>query len=631
MTETLTRGFIGEQDFSSYDGSDNRTFTRATSTGGTITLNKVGREVDVYVCYGQGLPVYQRGMIANALAAIGANKETIVLRPETWAIDGDLTIPSNVSLKIPKGAILEIATGKTLTINGPIECGLYQVFSCVGTGKVVFGSTSIDELCVEWWGAVGDETTDDTAAIKAALVAGVGRTIWFQGKGYLVTDAMTTIATSGTVIRGINKRTSRIIFRPSVDDKTLFTFSAGAAILYRCGVKDITLTPALAYTATSRTAGKKTAILISDVSEFDIDNVVIQFWSGTAQDSVGLHIKGREYINLNNVGIQADRPIVFDTNPNYLHALDASTWTGVYTYGAYDYAGAAYSPHPCIEAINSAQVQRWTVNGLLMSGISGGLYLTSTFAGVAKSIVIDGIRYEQPTAATGSTYAIKIAPVTQPLYGLHINGFTGGSGAQHNGIYIRNTIGATIEDSFYDGTLVDLDIDNTTNYVNVRNLISGQAAVTRNLGTMVQSGPAYTLPYVVPPVALYTIAESASYYVAVKTRDVSAASGSESFTGFGFSPKMVMITGYLGTDTFLFSQGSASNTAPIASNQQCIAFDGAGIPTEVAAVVHFDPALGGADRYTGIVTAFGADGITIAWTKTGTPTGTAVYTITAFR
>jgi hypothetical protein len=54
---------------------------------------------------------------------------------------------------------LTVDTGITLTLNGPFEAGLYQVFSCTGTGSVVFGSGSYRETYPEWCGAIINERT----------------------------------------------------------------------------------------------------------------------------------------------------------------------------------------------------------------------------------------------------------------------------------------------------------------------------------------------------------------------------------------------------------------------------------------------------------------------------------------
>jgi len=113
----------------------------------------------------------EQAALDAALAAIGSLKRTLVLTPGDWTITTDDTIPSNVLLVVQHGGSFDIADGVTLTINGPFTAGLYQVFSWTGSGKVVFGDGAIDWAYPEWWGAVGDGTTDSSAAIQAAFDA----------------------------------------------------------------------------------------------------------------------------------------------------------------------------------------------------------------------------------------------------------------------------------------------------------------------------------------------------------------------------------------------------------------------------------------------------------------------------
>ena len=172
FAQTNYKSTIGKEDIKSWDGITS-TFDRKTSTGGTITMTKEGYEVDVSKIYGNGART--AAIINTAIAQVGSiNKMTFVLSPGAWTIDADITVPSNITLKIPAGALLTISTGKILTINGPPKIGLYQAFNCVGTGKVLFGSGAVKKIYPEWWGAVADDPTYATinyAAINAAIVS----------------------------------------------------------------------------------------------------------------------------------------------------------------------------------------------------------------------------------------------------------------------------------------------------------------------------------------------------------------------------------------------------------------------------------------------------------------------------
>lgn len=172
FAQTNYKSTIGKEDIKSWDGITS-TFDRKTSTGGTITMTKEGYEVDVSKIYGNGAKT--AAIINTAIAQVGSiNKMTFVLSPGAWTIDADITVPLNIMLKIPAGALLTISTGKTLTIDGPPKIGLYQVFNCVGTGKVLFGTGAVENVYTEWWGAVVDDPTYATinyAAINSAIVS----------------------------------------------------------------------------------------------------------------------------------------------------------------------------------------------------------------------------------------------------------------------------------------------------------------------------------------------------------------------------------------------------------------------------------------------------------------------------
>lgn len=115
---------------------------------------------------------------ASILSYIGATEKTLIV-DSTQIISEDTIIPVTLSLQIRRGGSLTISTGKTLTINSSFEAGLYQIFDCIGTGKIVFGMGSVNMILPEWFGALADDTTDSTIGIQTAIDcsynSGVGR------------------------------------------------------------------------------------------------------------------------------------------------------------------------------------------------------------------------------------------------------------------------------------------------------------------------------------------------------------------------------------------------------------------------------------------------------------------------
>jgi len=95
---------------------------------------------------------------------------TLELGTGTTTISTNMIVPSNVTLRFRQGTILSIGSGMTLTIKGGMEAPIAQIFS--GNGTILFsGSTRIDRVYPQWWGAVGDGVANDQRAIQAAINA----------------------------------------------------------------------------------------------------------------------------------------------------------------------------------------------------------------------------------------------------------------------------------------------------------------------------------------------------------------------------------------------------------------------------------------------------------------------------
>lgn len=93
--------------------------------------------------------------INAALTAIGAD-DSILLIPNTnrnrvensWVIDANVTVPSNVVLLVPYGSVISVSSGFTWTQNGQVIADRYQIWS--GLGTTTFGSTI--DVRAEWTG-----------------------------------------------------------------------------------------------------------------------------------------------------------------------------------------------------------------------------------------------------------------------------------------------------------------------------------------------------------------------------------------------------------------------------------------------------------------------------------------------
>ncbi|OPY83179.1 MAG: Phage Tail Collar Domain protein [Smithella sp. PtaU1.Bin162] len=101
----------------------------------------------------QGATTNSRSM-ASLVASIGSKQATIILpntgtgTTTTYTLGTDLTIPVTTTLYIPKGSLISASSGKTLTMNGIVQAGAYQVFT--GSGTVTVNTYPQDQV---WWGS----------------------------------------------------------------------------------------------------------------------------------------------------------------------------------------------------------------------------------------------------------------------------------------------------------------------------------------------------------------------------------------------------------------------------------------------------------------------------------------------
>jgi len=179
---TFTKGFLGKEDICLWDGTAVKTSTRSSSTGYSLTLHDfdwVG--VDVLQVYGAGIN-RTSATIASALTGVGAvNKVGLWLSPGAWVITADHAFTANTVLVCPPGVDLQIGAGKTVTVQGSILAGRYQIKSGAGTLTI----TGVFIKHDQWEDGAGNAylpTTNNTVDLGSdALEYHDG---WFDGTLY---------------------------------------------------------------------------------------------------------------------------------------------------------------------------------------------------------------------------------------------------------------------------------------------------------------------------------------------------------------------------------------------------------------------------------------------------------------
>jgi len=207
-TATITKGRIGKQDISLWDGSTTKTFTRESSEGYTMTFNKLDWPgVDVHQIWGGGANRTNTA-IASAISASSANYSGMWLNPGTWDIDDDLTFTEKTIPILPPGAIFSVDTGKTLTFDcKSIQAGPYQIFS--GGGELAFADGT--ELRLSWFPSLASAIdyidsnkviliADRSEAISVGVAVPSNVTIKKQSGCVLTVDTMYTLTLTGKFI-----------------------------------------------------------------------------------------------------------------------------------------------------------------------------------------------------------------------------------------------------------------------------------------------------------------------------------------------------------------------------------------------------------------------------------------------
>jgi hypothetical protein len=138
--------------------------------------------------------------LATIVGIIGTNPATIHIN-KTITLNGNLTIPSNISLKFYNRAVINL-NGKTLTINGPMDAGAFQIFNGKG---VVNGLPKIDKAYPEWWKI---ETEDWTNAIQNAI--NFYPRVFFQSGDYKISKTINLSPFSNHIIIGNGESTNII-------------------------------------------------------------------------------------------------------------------------------------------------------------------------------------------------------------------------------------------------------------------------------------------------------------------------------------------------------------------------------------------------------------------------------------
>lgn len=369
------------------------------------------------------------------------------------AVAGSPTLDIYQALDVNRGRIITVATGQTLTIDGPFLPGSFHVFTGTGTGVVKFGGNACHEIFPEWWNVDG---TADEVQIQQAIesVSGLtGATIKLLPKDYNTTSTI-TVNRDRINILGSGEMATRIVFAPTADDVCM-EWDEGATMISQCSIRDLTF-------YTTDTVWDKDAMRLIDIDIFEMKNVQISGsdtngWTG-GTESIGLRIQGRNIGSIQNVNIKADVPISIEDNPNSTVDIDHFNFNNLYLTSKND------DTLPCVRVANGVNLSNVTFDGVQawVNGLYGFYWNDTTTIKTSLSLAFNNVRIENTASAAGYMFYIDHK---HGLQNLSFNNIYGGVGI--NGYYLRDTWNVSIKDSYYTNVtaLIALNID-----VSVRNL-----------------------------------------------------------------------------------------------------------------------------------------------------------------
>ena len=99
----------------------------------------------------------QYASFATAISSIGSSTITLLIN-SVQTVSATVTIPSTLTLWFIGTGQLSINSGVTVTINGPVQAPLKQIFSGASTSPVKFGPGAVRRIHVQWFGAMRDGT-----------------------------------------------------------------------------------------------------------------------------------------------------------------------------------------------------------------------------------------------------------------------------------------------------------------------------------------------------------------------------------------------------------------------------------------------------------------------------------------
>lgn len=159
---------------------------------------------------------------AAAVSSIGSTEKTLIINTNQ-TVSTAVTVPSTLHVVVRGAGKFTKSGSGTLTINGPFDAPLKQVFSGFAAGDVTFGAGSVTAAYPDWWG-----TTENTILSALSSVREKYIPVRLLQKTYQFSSKM-SITAHGEAILGPNQNKD-IQGNDPVGAVLEYTGSSGVAI-----------------------------------------------------------------------------------------------------------------------------------------------------------------------------------------------------------------------------------------------------------------------------------------------------------------------------------------------------------------------------------------------------------------
>lgn len=324
-----------------------------------------------------------------------------------------------------------------------------------------------DVVSVKDFGAAGDGTTDDTAAIQAAIdAAGGPSTVYFPAGTYLITSTI-NITRDRTQLRCAGIWVTVFKFQPTAND-VMFSFDNANAnqLINQCSI-----TGGCAFTSTD-TSYAKIGVQVNDGSCITLKDIHFLAWhTASGGNSVIVESNGREFMLIDNLAGGADLVLHLRKNSSASNAVlfpgGAATSIDVDHYVisnilsvctstvdslTQDTGGGSRGIRPSILIDSGVNLTTTTIDHCaLVQGTDGIVWYDTTSSIVSSGLAIRMVRFEQGTTALGHCAILRS---NYNLMSLVVDSCEFGLG---RGLYLRKNGKVSVRNSTYAGSTVGID------------------------------------------------------------------------------------------------------------------------------------------------------------------------------